>query len=141
MSSEPEQYPIEEKIVPLVYAFYASRVCIPCWSCEGHMTRDGVGMVRAPQVWFYSRSSLYVRFVAEHIEKLCVSRKLSNSWTVRVLAWGAGVDCRFALLPELDPSAEIDLPALQRQVGVIAETLAQSLKERARACLKQIEVG
>lgn len=141
MSSEPEQYPIENNIVPLVYAFYTSRVCIPCWSCEGHMTRDGAGMVRAPQVWFYSRSSLYARFVAEHIEKLQVSRKLSNSWTVRVLAWGAGVDCRFALLPELEPGVKTDLHSLQRQARVIAETLVLSLKERARACLKQIEAG
>jgi hypothetical protein len=58
---------------------------------------------------------------------------------VRILAWGSGVDCRFALVPELDPSTKPDLPSLQAQANIIAESFPQSLKERARICLKQIE--
>jgi hypothetical protein len=109
------------------------------------MTKDGTDLTRPPQVWFYSRSSLFARFVAEHVEQLYVSRKLSNAWTVRILAWGSGVDCRFALMPELEPGAKPNLSSLQAQVNVIAESFPQSLKEReslkerARICLKQIE--
>lgn len=139
MSSAPEHYPIEKNIVPLVYAFYVSRVCTPCWSCEGHMSEDGSDLTRPPQVWFYSRSSLFVRFVAEHVEQLYASRKVSNAWTVRILAWGSGVDCRFALMPELEPGAKSNLSSLQAQANVIAESFAQSIRERARICLKQIE--
>ena len=103
------------------------------------MSEDGSDLTRPPQVWFYSRSSLFVRFVAEHVEQLYASRKVSNAWTVRILAWGSGVDCRFALMPELEPGAKSNLSSLQAQANVIAESFAQSIRERARICLKQIE--
>ncbi|MCZ6862069.1 MAG: hypothetical protein O7I42_17635 [Alphaproteobacteria bacterium] len=41
MSSEPEEFPIESAIVPLVYAFHSLRLTPPCWSCEGHYNRSG----------------------------------------------------------------------------------------------------
>ena len=36
LSSDPERYPIEPGIVPLVFALRGLRVFEPCWSCEGH---------------------------------------------------------------------------------------------------------
>ena len=54
MSVEPDAYPIEPGIAPLVFEFYALRLCPPCWSCEGHVDAAGK-LTRLPRVWFFCR--------------------------------------------------------------------------------------
>ena len=75
MSSEGERYPVEEKIRPLVYSFYTLRVCMPCWSCEGHYKSNGFEVSKVPKVWFYSRSLLYPRLISEHLSLLKSHKK------------------------------------------------------------------
>jgi hypothetical protein len=41
LSSDPEKFPIEAGILPLVYAFNCLGACAPVWSCEGHIGPAG----------------------------------------------------------------------------------------------------
>ena len=137
MSSEPDRYPIEPRIIPLVYALHASRVCPPCWSCEGHLTADGSTLAKFPRVWFYSGSVLYPRFVAEHIDDLTFRKKLKNMWTVRVLSWGTGPWSRFSIEPISDSAAPTDLRRLQYEADIIAEGLNVALRQKATDYLRK----
>lgn len=136
MSSEPDRYPIEEKIVPLVYAFNTARVTPPCWSCEGHVNETDGEIQKYPRVWFYSRSVLYPRLVAEHVDSLLFKKSIAHAWCVRVLSWANSLDTRFCIEPSLSPNEKASLPALQKEVNVIAETLNAGIREKASVYLR-----
>jgi len=139
MSSEPDRYPIEQKIVPLVYAMYTTGVCPPCWSCEGHMSQNGEEIIKIPRVWFYARSTLYPRLIVEHTEALKFKKKINNSWTVKVLSWGTGLDTRFSLEPDVDiNSGNLNLVTLQREAAIIAASLSDGIKSGALQYLKSV---
>jgi hypothetical protein len=84
MSSDPEKYPIEPHIVPLVYAFYTMRLMMPCWSCEGHGDNTG-GVLKTPKLWFYTTNDFYAKLVAQYVSTLRGDRKIQNHWSVRLL--------------------------------------------------------
>ena len=65
LSTEPDRYPIEPKVVPLVFALAELRETQPSWSCEGHVRADGE-WIRPPQVWFYAELSVYADLIARH---------------------------------------------------------------------------
>ena len=52
LTSDPDRYPIEPRILPLVFELNALKVVQPCWSCEGH---NGLSeeVQKLPSVWFY----------------------------------------------------------------------------------------
>lgn len=132
MSSDPERYPIEPKIVPLVYAMHASRVCPPCWSCEGHWAEDRETVIKLPRVWFYAHSAMYPRLIAEYLDDLTFQKKLVNPWTVRVLSWSSGLSTRFSIEPGMLPGIGVNLTQLQHEAKTIAENLNQVLRVKAR---------
>lgn len=135
MSSEPDRYPIESGIAPLVYAFFTTRVCQPCWSCEGHEIA-GDGEPKLPRVWFYSRSILYPRLVQELTEELKFKRKLSHAWCVRVLAYSNNRDTRFSLEPVVVPGAPFRLANMQADSKIIASNLVEWIRERSEVYLR-----
>ena len=136
MSSEPDRYPIEEKIVPLVYAFNTVRVTPPCWSCEGHLNESDGEIHKFPRVWFYSRSVLYPRLVAEHVDGLLFKKSIAHAWCVRVLSWASSLDTRFCIEPSLSLDEKPSLSELQNEVKVIAETLNAGIREKASVYLR-----
>lgn len=130
MSSEPERYPIETKIVPLVYEFYTLRVCRPCWSCEGHV--DGAGeVIKIPRVWFYSRSLVYPRLITEVLMDLDFKKRLSVPWHICVVNPGDALDTTFSLEPNTKFAAEISLSDLQSDSGIVASELTRETRKRA----------
>lgn len=99
MSAEPDRYPIEEGVVPLVYAFYTLRKLMPCWSCEGHL--DGHNkLTKTPKVWFYSTSSFYPKLIAQVLAQLEADHRLLNSWMIRILPFSQSM---FTLTYSLEP--------------------------------------
>lgn len=139
MSSEPERYPIESKIVPLVFEMFATGVTTPCWSCEGHTTEDGATILKIPRVWFYSSSTLYPRLVAEHADDLLFQKKIQNSWRVQVLGWANSLETRFSLEPIVETKKGSNLRVLQHEAAVIAESFAERLRHFAGLCLRSLK--
>jgi len=86
MSTEPDRYPIEPHVAPLVYAFYTLRLLMPCWSCEGH-TDKNKKIIKMPQIWFYSASPFYAKLVAEALEDMKSQGLIKYNWEVRILAF------------------------------------------------------
>ncbi len=136
MSSDPDRFPIEAGIVPLVYAFHCLGVCPPCWSCEGHEDVRG-GLRRVPQVWFYADSAIYPRLVEEHLADLRMRRTLERDWHVVVTSHDPHDPCPAF---RIEPAAEkAPLAALRRDVARIAEGLRQGMRMHAKRLLGYLE--
>ena len=120
MSGEPEKFPIEAGIVPLVYALYSLRLVTPCWSCEGHLSNDGkIG--KLPKVWFYSASSFYPKMIAQVLGSLQAHHKIGYSWMVRVLPFSQST---FSTTYSIEASpSDASLDALQKDIIVLGHQL------------------
>ena len=137
LSSEPDRYPIEPNTVPLVYALSALQVVPSCWSCEGHLTPAG-DLIRLPQVWFYSASTLYAELISEHIDDLEFKRKLAHAWQVAVCPHTEGGTTIFAIKPDRLNEKDVhekQLPALQQDLRTIAEHLQDTIRRMAQEML------
>ena len=139
MSSDPERYPIEEKIVPLVYEFYCLRICEPCWSCEGHRSENGA-LIKIPQVWFYSRALVYPRLIYEHVEELLFKKILTYPWHICVTYSSAErMDTAFSIEPKLNQIQVPQLDTLQEDVERIAVDLVDVIRAKARRYIDEID--
>ncbi len=130
LSSDPENHPLESRIAPLVYELKRLEVFDPCWSCEGHNGTDGA-LWKIPRVWFYCRSVVHLRVLADALKELHLDRRLSVQWRV-VLTFSDGdnADTTFSLEPSpADPRPP--LAALQRDVDTIAEHLRDVVFDEA----------
>ena len=134
MSSEPEKFPIEEAIAPLVYALYTLRLLTPCWSCEGHLAVDGkIG--KLPKVWFYCDSGFYPRMIAQVIGNLQAHHKIGYSWMVRVLPFSQStLSTTYSI--EAGPS-DASLASLQNDVVVLGQQIRLQTLSLARDYLKK----
>ena len=129
MSSEPDQYPIEAGIVPLVYALYSMRVTTPCWSCEGHLdTSAKIG--KFPKVWFYSASDFYPKLMAQVINEFQGQHKISDGWGVSVLPFSQSMySTTYAIEPH---RTSVGLQQLQADIRVLGKDLRQRMLALAR---------
>lgn len=140
MSSDPDQYPVEEGIIPLVYALNTLRVCQPCWSCEGHYGPLGV-LRKLPRVWFYSRSLIYPDVLAEYLSELRIKRRLASTWNLCVVHWGesmASAATAFSIEPKFTTDDAPKLDALRADVRTIAADLSSNVKHLARRRLAHL---
>ncbi len=131
LSSDPEKHPLESRIAPLVYELKRLEVFDPCWSCEGHNGTDGA-LWKIPRVWFYCRSVVHLRVLADALKELHLDRRLSVPWCV-VLTFSDrdNADTTFSLEP--DPAApRPPLAALQRDLDTIAGHLRDVVFDEAR---------
>jgi hypothetical protein len=131
LSSDPENLPLESRIAPLVYELKRLEVFQPCWSCEGHNGSDGK-LWKIPRVWFYCRSVVHLRVLADALEELHLNDRLSVPWRV-VLTFSDddNADTTFSLEP--GPVASCPpLAALQRDIDTIAEHLRDVVFDEAR---------
>ncbi len=83
ISSDGNRYPIEQRVLPLVYGLASMRVITPCWSCQGHPATCDDGSVKAPQVWFYSRSIALVHLIGQFLSDAWTAKQLRHEWQVR----------------------------------------------------------
>ena len=138
LSSDPDQSPIEPNIVPLVFALNALGACPPCWSCEEHVESDG-HLVRPPHVWFYTRSMVHLSLINHFLFRAGFRKLISREWQVRVVDWGQTSDSAFSLEPVISPLERVDLPALQKDVRVIAEGLVAGVRDAAQHYLGDLD--
>jgi hypothetical protein len=135
LSSDPEAYPIEPRVAPLVFELKRLGVFDPCWSCEGHDHDHTPGALwKVPRVWFYADSVQHVRALSEALADLAIERRLSTPWRVVVTHSDDGNPATaFSLEPDAQPGAV--LSRLQADLDVLAETVA----ERFRAACARLE--
>ncbi len=129
MSSEPDRYPIETNIVPLVYAFYDSHIYDPCWSCEGHLDGAGDHLQKIPRVWFYASSMVFPRLLVEYLDDLRFKKKIRHPWGVRILSWSDTSEARFSIEPVSPDRRAATLTELHQDVLIIARSLKTCLYE------------
>ena len=136
LSVEPDQYPIEPAILTLVFEMKRLGLFTPCWSCEGHLGRDG-SLWKQPRVWFYCNSTTHVRLLADGLKNLEIDKKLSTRWQVVVTFSEAdNPTTAFSIEPALSSDSTMHLAALQRDVTVIARSL-ETMMTGGAADLKQ----
>jgi len=137
MSSEPEKFPIEAGIVPLVYALYDMEIGLPCWSCEGHLGLDGkIG--KLPQVWFYVLHQAYPDLLAKFLWELHFKGHIENQWTVSVVSADNPTDTTFAIAPDSAAGA-LDLDTLRQDIRVIGQRMYGDISVLARDNIGQID--
>jgi len=122
LSSDPDNFPLETRIAPLVFELKRLKVIEPCWSCEGHNGTDGQ-LWKIPQVWFYCQSVVYLRVLADSLKRLYLEKKLATPWHVVItFSDQDNVDTTFSLEPSLDQNRP-NLTTIQRDIDTIAEHL------------------
>ncbi|MFQ5773971.1 MAG: hypothetical protein ACE5GS_05605 [Kiloniellaceae bacterium] len=122
LSSDPDNHPLETRIAPLVFELKRLGVFEPCWSCAGHNGADGA-LWKVPRVWFYCRSVVHVRVLAESIQELHLHKKLNAPWHIVItFSEHDNADTTFSLEPRLE-GRRPNLTALQTDIEAIAEHL------------------
>ena len=133
LSFDPEGYPLEPGVVPLVFELAKLRLLPTCWSCEGHDDGSG-GIKKIPQVWFHSRSSTYPELLSSHLVQLQFRGILRFRWIVTVLGrTDEQSPKRYAVRPDLSLQRDkVELAELREDLLAIADGLQETLVERAR---------
>jgi len=117
LSSEPQRYPIEPNVLPLVFSLARLHYLQPCWSCEGH--NDGKGQLwKLPQVWFYTCSSCYAHLVGKFLWEMKTSKLLSYEWRVNLCAFGDPGCATYIIEPARLPD-DAELRKLQLDLEVM----------------------
>lgn len=137
LSSDPDKFPIEPKVIPLVYGLSVARLLQTCWSCEGHMNDRGE-LFRMPKISFYSASPIYAKMLLQHINALKTDRKLSYDWQIVLSDYAQTMATTYTLQPDLHEVQEPHLGRLQNDLLVIADKLPDQLKNQARNALKNL---
>ena len=128
LSIEPERYPIESKVVPLVFEITASRLMQTCWSCEGHMDHND-NLWKVPQVSFYSKSPIYPKLVLIHLTRLFQDKKLGYRWHIVLSDFTQTLGLAYSIQPDLNQVAETPrLGLLQQDLQLISEDMHSKLK-------------
>jgi len=142
LSSSPDEFPIEQGIAPLVFELRRTGLYDPCWSCEGHIGQDGA-LWKKPQVWFYCKSGVHLRLLADLLKKMEFRKELSEPWAVVVTHSDAdNPDTTYALrpLPEVTPEARCSsLERLRSDVLAIACAVDGQIATMAKELLDNIE--
>ena len=136
LSSDPDRYPIERKVLPLVYALASLKVVQPCWSCEGHY--NGLGQFdKTPQVWFYSDSAWFPNIMAQYLNDLHIRKAVAHRWEVVLSPHAYQDEITFSIRPDLTNQAIKRLGQMQEDLRVIAADLVVEMKRR---CKDQLEL-
>jgi len=140
MSSEPDRYPIEPLVLPLVFHLNALRVIETCWSCEGHDDPfKGKGKIwKLPQVWFYSQSVVYPQLINDYLMDLMRFERLNHTWQVSLSYSDDAYATCFVMLPNLCQLEEVSLLSLQRDIKEISTSLENNVRATARYLLQEL---
>jgi hypothetical protein len=132
LSSEPDTFPIEDAIAPLVFELKRTGLFTPCWSCEGHLNPAGQ-LWKLPQVWFYCSSTVHLRVLSDLLKSLELKKLLNTRWTVSVTHSDVdNLDTTFAVYPELPERAAPTLVSLQADARAIARAMQHDFAAAAR---------
>ena len=139
LSSDPENYPIEESIAPLVYTLKAIGHFQPCWSCEGHMDVRGDRIWKIPRVWFYCNSTLHLRLLGDVLQEFAIEHVTGVPWIVKLtFSDDDNPDTTFSLRPDPASIGDVSLADLQNDARMLAKRLPDALRARAKKIRKSL---
>ena len=128
LSSEGDNSPVESLVASLVFELKKLGVFYPCWSCEGHNDQSGK-LWKIPRVWFYADSVIHIRALANAIDALFNSRRLSTRWKIVVTHSDSdNPDTTLSLEPET-AGKDRSLRDLQKDLGALSEGLERHFWE------------
>lgn len=137
LSSDPEKFPLEMKVIPFVFELTSTRLMQPCWSCEGHFDSEDK-LWKLPQICFYSDSSIYPQLLIRHISELSIAKKIAYEWRLVVSDFGQAWNFSYCMEPNLNRVDSPRLGLLQQDMCRIAENLNVNLKLLAKKMLLEI---
>lgn len=130
MSSQPNEYPIEEQIAPLVYELARLQVFQPCWSCEGHLNSQGQ-LWKLPQIWFYTESSIHVRILADSLRTMAANRVTATEWEISLTRSALDdPETTYCLKPIINEG--ITLAMLRSDIDILSDQLEAKVIQCAR---------
>ena len=133
LSIDPEQYPIEPKVVGLVFEINTCRVLQTCYSCEGHFSDDKLWKI--PQVNFYSDAPIYVKLVLIQLDRLYLRKVLSYRWHIVLIDMAQTLNLTYSIQPDLNNVQKHHLGKLQQDLKTISIDFHSELKTLARGLL------
>lgn len=137
LSSDPENYPIENGIAPLVFEVNRLGVFDTCWSCEGHNGSDGK-LWKTPKVWFRAESQVHLGLLGQCLHDLRITGAVKAVWQVTLVSVDdQDVETLFCMEPRIEERAP-QLSDLQADAQAIAARLPDLMVKQARnanACL------
>ncbi len=136
LSSDPESFPIESGIVPLVYVLADTGVIQTVWSCEGHLQPSGAELWKSPQVWFCADDAVAAQLLSVAIFDLR-ERLHCADWLLRLVPIERGLTSVYAVEPRIETGHDgaPTLELLREDVQTIAERLPTSLRALATSLL------
>lgn len=137
ISSDPVRYPIEKKIIPLVYELNGLRLCPSYYSCEGHTNDAGV-VVKFPMVYFYSEIILMPVLFAEYLEQLKIDKILTYDWHIVALGFSPNMIPSYSIKINQDPEINYRLDFLQNDIKKMSNGLAYNIQILANKHLKKL---
>lgn len=138
LSSDPDNYPLEPKVLPLVYELRKTRVIQPCWSCEGHMDQNG-NLWKYPQVCFYARSPIYAILLVNYFTLLKHKKLMCNDWHIVLSEFGQKHGAiTYTIEPKLYPGTDPHLGSMQADLVTFAENLNQQIRAFARETIEEL---
>ena len=133
LSIDPNQYPIEPKVVGLVFEITASRLLQTCFSCEGHSRNDQLW--KLPQVSFYSDSPIYAQLVVMHLNRLMLKKNLDYRWHVVLTDLTESLNLTYSIQPDLNRETKHHLGKMQKDLQTISTNMHDTLKTIATEIL------
>lgn len=131
LSSDPVKYPIEQGIIPLVFALNSTGFSQSFWSCEGHEDNEKK-LYRLPRVQFYSSSLIFPSLLIELLNNLYFKKIISSKW--KLLAQGlddVSLNAKFEISPDVELQSTNLLTQLRDDIKKIAGRLYSELKSNA----------
>lgn len=139
LSSEPDRFPVEAKIAPLVFELKRLGCFDPCWSCEGHRDQQGK-LQRTPAVWFYCDDVLPIRLLSDGLADLRAKGRLSCPWLIHVTyTEAASADTTFALEPLVEDRSSTELETLQADAALITREMQTLMRGQAQDLLWSLD--
>jgi hypothetical protein len=140
LSIDGELYPIEHKIVEMVYVMNSLQGIESCWSCEGHLDPDNK-LWKVPQVWFYSMARVYLELISDHLDSLGKRGLTKYTWCIDTVDVGTTDYTTYRLYPDLDSNHETQLVELQEDIKAIAQHMKNNVLSLARDWSRQSQVA
>lgn len=132
LSSDPDKFPIEGKVVPLTYELGTFEGFDTCWSCEGHLRPSGK-LWKLPSVWFYCSSVVLLRVLSNAVVRFNTHKLTHANWGVKVTHSDAGnPDTTFALQPD-EGRSTVSLDKMQADCETIAKDLRTFVIDEAKS--------
>lgn len=138
LSEDPELYPIEKNVVPLVFELTTMRLVHTCWSCEGHLDIDGE-IWKLPQVSFYSDKPIYAQLLSNYLANIHWKKKIYYPWEIGLTNYGRLFDITYTLRCDLSNVRRPDIHVMQKDLQDMAVNLSENIKLDAIKLIEQLK--